>query len=141
MIQKTVISKNDKYTEKLGEELASSLKPSDIVLLQGDLGAGKTTFVRGVARGLNVKSRVVSPTFVLIRSHEGKLNHESVKLNHIDLYRVVNEDEIEELGLDEVFEDFHAVTIIEWGNRTNKIRYSWEVTFEVVDDKRRQITI
>jgi tRNA threonylcarbamoyladenosine biosynthesis protein TsaE len=100
-------------TEGAGEELGRRLRRRDLVLLRGELGAGKTTFVRGVARGSGSAAPVASPTFQLVRIYPGRL-----QLAHVDLYRLEKGDELGDLGLDELL-DAGAV-IVEWGDRINE---------------------
>lgn len=96
-------------TYNLADKLASELDGGEIILLEGDLGAGKTTFAKGIAKALGVEEEVTSPTFSLLNVYEsGRL-----KLNHIDLYRVENEEELAELGIAESLGQ-DSVTIIEW---------------------------
>jgi tRNA threonylcarbamoyladenosine biosynthesis protein TsaE len=97
-------------TEAAGEELGRRLRPGDLVLLKGELGAGKTTFVRGIARGCGSAAPVASPTFQLVRIYPGRL-----QLAHVDLYRLEEGDELRDLGLDELL-DMGAV-VVEWGDR------------------------
>jgi tRNA threonylcarbamoyladenosine biosynthesis protein TsaE len=99
-------------TERLGRTLGRVLQGGEVLALVGELGAGKTAFVRGVASGLNVRSASVSsPTFVLIHQYQGRL-----PLIHVDLYRLRTESEAENIGLHEYF-DGSAVTAIEWADR------------------------
>lgn len=93
-------------TERLGERLAKQLKAGDVITLEGDLGAGKTTFTKGIARGLGVQRVVNSPTFTIIKEYEGHL-----PLYHMDVYRL--EDQDEDLGFDEYFYG-DGVTVVEW---------------------------
>jgi tRNA threonylcarbamoyladenosine biosynthesis protein TsaE len=97
-------------TEAAGEELGQRLQKGDLVLLRGELGAGKTTFVRGVARGIGSAAPVASPTFQLVRIYRGR-----VQLAHVDLYRLEKGDDLRDLGLDELL-DAGAV-VVEWGDR------------------------
>ena len=97
-------------TERAGMLLGERLRPGDVVLLVGELGAGKTTFVRGVAQGTGSKSDVASPTFQLVRVYRGR-----VQLAHVDLYRVENSAELRDLGLDELSDQ--GAVVIEWGDR------------------------
>ena len=97
-------------TEAVGEELAPLLAPGDLLLLAGELGAGKTTFVRGLARGLGVTAPVQSPTFQLVRVYPGR-----VQLAHVDLYRLESGTELADLGLDELLDE--GVVAVEWGDR------------------------
>ena len=97
-------------TRSLGEAVASALRPKDVVSLTGDLGAGKTTLVQGMARALGVEQPVISPTFNLVREYAGRL-----RLVHMDVYRLERLNEVLELGFDEMIED-DGVVMIEWGD-------------------------
>ena len=109
-------TKNNSETKKFGFEFAGKLKGGDVLLLYGDLGAGKTTFVQGLAKGLGIKDRILSPTFVLQRIHD--VSKGNIKqLNHIDLYRIEEATGIENLGLAEMFDDKSCITVIEWADR------------------------
>jgi tRNA threonylcarbamoyladenosine biosynthesis protein TsaE len=90
--------------------LGEQLRAGDIVLLTGELGAGKTTFVRGVAQGTGSRAQVASPTFQLVRVYPGR-----IPLAHVDLYRVENEAELADLGLEELAEG--GAVVVEWGER------------------------
>jgi len=97
-------------TERAGMVLGERLRPGDVVLLTGELGAGKTTFVRGVAQGTGSRAPVASPTFQLVRVYPGR-----VQLAHVDLYRIENTSELRELGLEELAEQ--GAVVVEWGDR------------------------
>jgi len=97
-------------TEAAGEELGRRLRKGDLVLLKGELGAGKTTFVRGMARGAGSSAAVASPTFQLVRIYPGRL-----QLAHVDLYRIEHSTELADVGIDELA-DAGAV-VVEWGDR------------------------
>src|SRR5258707_4013011 len=97
-------------TEAVGEELGGCDRRGDLVLLKGELGAGKTTFVRGVARGTGSAASVASPTFQLGRIYQG-----IVQLAHVDLYRLERWDELGELRLEELLAS--GAVIVEWGER------------------------
>ncbi len=96
-------------TIRLGEILGRSLRAGDLVLLYGELGAGKTTLVRGMARGVGYRGRVSSPTFALAHIYRGK----RLTLHHLDLYRL-KEGETGELGLDELLNDPRGAVVVEW---------------------------
>jgi tRNA threonylcarbamoyladenosine biosynthesis protein TsaE len=111
-VTKTLTTHSEEETVAVGRELASTLQSGDVVLLVGDLGAGKTAFVRGLAEGLGVEpSDVSSPTFTLIQEYRGG----RVKLVHVDLYRLNDAREIEDLGLDEL--GASAILVIEWAEK------------------------
>ncbi len=97
-------------TEAAGEELGRRLRKGDLVLLKGELGAGKTTFVRGMARGAGSSAAVASPTFQLVRIYPGRL-----QLAHVDLYRIEHSTDLADVGIDELA-DAGAV-VVEWGDR------------------------
>lgn len=95
-------------TDQFATRLAKLLKPGDVIALEGDLGAGKTTFTKGLARGLEIKKTVNSPTFTIIKEYNGRL-----PLYHMDVYRVA--DSYEDLGFEEYFEG-EGVTVVEWAH-------------------------
>ena len=97
-------------TEAFGERFGKRLRAGDMVLLTGELGAGKTTFVRGVARGTASVAPVASPTFQLVRVYPGR-----VQLAHVDLYRIETPSELGDLGLDELLDQ--GAVVVEWGDR------------------------
>jgi tRNA threonylcarbamoyladenosine biosynthesis protein TsaE len=103
-------TKSGEDTRELGTALAAVVTPGDVVLLAGDLGAGKTTLTQGFARGLGVSDHVTSPTFVLMHPYEGRL-----PLVHVDAYRLDHLQEVIDLGLGEMLDD-GAVAVIEWGD-------------------------
>lgn len=141
-MDKKFITKSADETKNLGFTFARNLKPGEAVFLYGDLGAGKTTFVQGVAQGLGLNSRIISPTFVFVRIYETK-NDRIKKLNHIDLYRVEKQSEIESLGLDEVVGEEDSVSLIEWADRLLDLKpqRGYMVWFKHLDENKKEITI
>lgn len=103
-------------TTKLAEEIGHSLKGGETLALVGDLGSGKTTFMRGLAKGLGVSSRVMSPTFVIMREHQGRAG---LTLYHIDLYRLEEniEHELDILGICDTWSRDDSIVAIEWADR------------------------
>jgi tRNA threonylcarbamoyladenosine biosynthesis protein TsaE len=95
-------------TEAVGEAIGSQLRVGDLVVLTGDLGAGKTTFAKGLARGLGVTQKVTSPTFTIVQEYEGR-----VPVAHVDVYRLDRIQELHDFGFEELLES--RVTIVEWG--------------------------
>ena len=132
----TIISSSEEDTSSAGERFAKQLKAGDVVLLYGDLGAGKTAFVRGVARGLGASAdEVTSPTFTLMQEYRGRLT-----LVHVDLYRL-SAEEVSALGVEEST-DHPAVIAIEWAERWNETPSdSWRVRITDEGGDRRKITI
>ena len=103
-------------TTQLGIKLGELLNPGDIICLTGDLGAGKTHITKGIALGLGINDNITSPTFTIVNEYEGG----RLKLNHFDVYRVSDPDEIYAIGFDDyIFSD--AVSIIEWANYIEEI--------------------
>jgi len=134
-------------TEAFGSALATRLEPGDLVLLEGELAAGKTTFVRGLAAGLGGDpNEVSSPTFVLIKSYSfsgGPVR----RLHHVDLYRLENSARVlGELGLEEMLSEPDAVTAVEWPKERvaawlPEAARMWRVRLEVLEGDTRRITI
>ncbi len=127
------VSNSPSETEAAGERFGKRLRAGDLVLLTGELGAGKTTFVRGVARGTGSTAPVASPTFQLVRIYAGR-----VQLAHVDLYRIETLSELADLGFDELL-DAGAV-VVEWGDRINE-RDAALVQLEHLEGDRRMIRV
>jgi len=123
-------------TERAAEELARGFRGGEVVLLQGELGAGKTAFVRGLARGLGIDpDGVSSPTFVLLTRYPGRLH-----LDHADLYRLAGDGDERELGLEEL-PGPDGVLAVEWAERLERppwLRW-WSVALEHAGDDRRRL--
>jgi tRNA threonylcarbamoyladenosine biosynthesis protein TsaE len=136
LVSKTFITSNFKETQKLGRDFAKVLKKGDTVCLYGDLGSGKTTFVQGLAEGLGIENRIISPTFVIVRSYELGV----MSFYHIDLYRIESEKDIESLGLDEILDNKNNIVAIEWaeklGNIIPKKRIDVEFSYKNNDVRR-----
>src|SRR5262249_43125730 len=115
-------------TTALGRKLAAELKPGAIVLLCGDLGAGKTTLVKGIAEGFQAAEadRVTSPTFTLIHEYRGP----QVTLYHIDLYRIDTPRELDTLALDDLI-DANSILLIEWGEKFERFRRERDVEIAI----------
>ena len=113
IVSHDIISNSKTQTKVFGEKLAQFLNPGDVIALIGDLGSGKTTFTKGIAKGLEVKNPeyVNSPSFVLIREYKGRLN-----LYHFDLYRLDNLYDMEYIGIEEYL-DAGGVVVIEWAQK------------------------
>ena len=101
----------EKETYEIGREFAAQLKPHDVVIFFGDLGAGKTCFVKGMAKGLGIEEVVTSPTFSIVNEYAGKM-----PLYHFDLYRVLDGDALYDIGFFD-FLEYPGVCVIEWGER------------------------
>lgn len=120
----TYISKNDKETQQIAREFSKKLTPGDVVLLYGDLGFGKTTFTKGIAEGLGIQARIISPTFTIVRNHG--------VLQHVDLYRIESSQQLIELGFEEIIADQNTITVVEWPERVQVLpKKRWDVRFEL----------
>jgi tRNA threonylcarbamoyladenosine biosynthesis protein TsaE len=132
----TRVTRSEEETLAVGRELAATLRPGDVVLLSGDLGAGKTAFVRGLASGLQIDpNQVSSPTFTIVHEYRGG----RLTLYHADLYRLARtatgDIGLEEMGVKD------GVLAIEWPDRlTHALRGARVVNLEIVDDTTRRIT-
>jgi tRNA threonylcarbamoyladenosine biosynthesis protein TsaE len=136
-VTKTTTTHSEPETAALGRELAETLSAGDVVLLVGDLGAGKTAFVRGLAEGLGVhRDEVSSPTFTLVQEYRGG----RLPLFHVDLYRLDDPREIDDLGLDEIAED--GVLAIEWAEKLSRaMAAAVTVRIDHADGDARDLTI
>ena len=130
-------SKSAEETQKLGEHIAAYLKPGDVLCLYGDLGSGKTTFVQGIAKGLEIEEIPNSPTFIIQREYPVTKNGIST-LYHLDLYRMENESDIQSTGISSTLKEKDAVVIIEWPEKALKLlpEKRIDVHFSHQDDSR-----
>lgn len=131
------ISKNEHETESIGEIFAKTLSGGTVVAMYGDLGAGKTAFVRGMAKGMGLDCRVSSPTFTIVNEYLGER-----ELIHFDMYRLSDADELFDIG----WEDYlnrGAVCAVEWSENVEDAFFGDEiiVRIEKLDDSTRKITI
>lgn len=141
-----LISTSDKETEDFGKNLAESLGPGDIVCLHGELGAGKTTLVKGIAEGLGIKEDITSPTFTLLNIYKIK-NHKYkiTNLVHIDTYRLKDELELFDIGVEDYLGQPGIVTIVEWPEKIASLLKNKKVINITIDHRKleteREITI
>ena len=116
-------TKSSAGTVAIGRKLAELLTPPRLLILRGDLGAGKTTLVKGIAAALGAAEpdEVTSPTFTLVHEYSGELNGKPVKLLHLDLYRLDAERQLDSLGIEEMRTP-DAIVLVEWGEKFKSIR-------------------
>lgn len=129
------LSHSEEDTRSFGVELGRRLQGGEILLLQGDLGVGKTQLAKGIARGLGVAAEIVSPTFTLAAQYEGRL-----PLAHYDLYRIESAAELREIGYLEE-EDRRTVRVVEWGERVAPPQDAIVVTIVLLPSGQRQIEV
>ena len=136
-MEKCVFTSSEEETESCGEELARELSPGSVVALYGDLGAGKTAFVRGLARGLGIRESVSSPTFTIVNEYPG-----SIPLFHFDMYRLRDEQELFDIGWEDYL-DRYGICALEWSERVEGAigPEAVRVTLRRLDDTRREIRI
>lgn len=138
-----VVTNSAEETQKFGEELSAKLLLGDLILLKGDLGAGKTTLVQGIAKGLNAERQPNSPSFAIATEYKMPLGI----FRHIDLYRLDNpEIDIDTLGLPEMLTDEKAITVLEWPERLQQMWERKGRTIEVAfsygtDPNQREISV
>lgn len=121
----------------LGRLFAETLTNDEVVSLEGELGSGKTTFVKGVGQALNVDSEIISPTFVILKDYNGRK-----PLYHFDFYRLSDEFQILDIGFFDII-DFPGVKFIEWGNKFNTLMkyFDYIIRFEIVSEYIRIVRI
>lgn len=131
------ITHSETETEALGEKLAPDFRPGDVVALYGDLGAGKTAFVRGMARGLKSPNRVTSPTFTIVNEYEGE-----IPLFHFDMYRLGGADELFGIGWDDYLAR-GGICVVEWSENVETAfdGSEYTVNIEKCSEDERRITV
>ncbi len=138
-MQIEVISESEEMTQDIAEKYAKSINSPTVILLVGDLGAGKTTFAKGFAKGLGIKELVTSPTFTIMNDYKsGRLN-----LYHFDMYRLSSKEEAEELGFAEYFDlrTLDGVCLVEWAENVKGLLPALcvEITLKKIDETKRKI--
>ena len=132
-----ILSHSLKQTREIAAGLAPQLKSGDVLALAGNLGSGKTAFVKGLASGLEcAKNKVLSPTFVLMRQYKGK----RATLNHFDLYRLKNIHQLEQIGYEEYFYS-DGITAVEWADKIEEClpKEYLRVDFKILDENKRRL--
>ena len=133
------VTKSAKETQGVGETFGYTI-PS-VICLWGDLGSGKTTFVQGLAKGLGITSRLLSPTFIIVRRYD--IPTTSQQLYHMDLYRMMSASDIEGVGFSEILTDPNAIVVIEWPERLGKLlpEKRVDIRFFVLPNEHHEIII
>ncbi len=154
-----IITQSGEETQKFGEEFAVALTDR-VIALYGELGSGKTTFVQGMTKGLGIKQRIISPTFVIVRQYKispprspfGHLGGGEATTStparcnafyHVDLYRIESKNELKGLGLEEIISDPQNIVAIEWAEKIKDLlpKKRIDIYFEYIDEHKRRITI
>ena len=131
----TFISTSREETEKFAQKFAKTLRAGDVVVLDGDMGAGKTVFAKGVAKGLGIEEEVTSPTYAYMNDYDGRLFH-------YDCYRIESVAQAESLGLADYF-DMGGICLIEWAQNIAPLlpKYVKKVAIKKLDENRREIVL
>ena len=134
-----VLTKNATETKKFAANFAKNLNAGDILCLYGNLGSGKTTFVQGLAEEFGIKRRIISPTFIIVRSY--KVNN--MNFYHIDLYRVQSKQDLLGVGIDEILKDEKNIVCIEWAEKLSDLipQKRIDIRFKHLDNDKREIDI
>jgi tRNA threonylcarbamoyladenosine biosynthesis protein TsaE len=145
---KRFLTKSEKGTEKLGEKIGKKIlkekldKSAKILVLEGDLGGGKTTFLKGFAKGLGIKEKILSPTFILFRKFQIP-NSKFQNFYHIDCYRIEKAKEILNLGFKKIIKDPKNIVAVEWAERVKEVlpKKVLKIKFKILGKKEREILI
>ena len=139
------ITTSETETIELGKHFAERLMVGDTVALEGDLGSGKTEFIKGVCEYFNVDEIVTSPTFTIINQYSGEKQDKDISIYHIDLYRIKTKKEFDEIGFQDCIFSDNAIKLIEWAEKANGMlpdsRYVVEITPDDDSENKRSITI
>jgi len=144
------ISKSEKETHSFAKKIAKELRGGEVLCLIGDLGAGKTAFVKGLAAGLGIKNIITSPTFVLMKVYESlkrknikTLKQNLIRLAHIDAYRLDDGEQLLGIGVDDYFNDSNCIVVIEWADRVKDIwpKKAIKIEFKILKGDKREIRI
>lgn len=133
------LTKSAKETKDLGKSYAKKIKSGDFLAFYGNLGGGKTTFIQGLAEGLNITRRIISPTFIIVRHY----NLEKGSFYHIDLYRTQTKHDLLSVGLDEIIDNNENIVAVEWSDKLGDLKPEkrTEFHFEYLNEKERKIQI
>lgn len=128
---------NDREMTYFGQMFASTLKGDELLLLQGPLGAGKSTFTKGVGLSLSVQESIISPTFVLVREYGNP-----IRLVHVDLYRVDTVEELQEIGIQDIL-DREAICVIEWADKFPALQQwaTYQLRFSILSETVRKVEV
>jgi|YNPMSStandDraft_1061717.scaffolds.fasta_scaffold00010_16 tRNA threonylcarbamoyladenosine biosynthesis protein TsaE len=136
-------SKSEIETINFAFSFSKNLKDNDILILEGNLGSGKTIFVKGLAKGFSIYDDIISPTFLIVNSYYGK----NIKLNHFDLYKIEDFDELYYIGIEEYLENKGNINIFEWGMKFIDYFISYNVPnifiikIKIVSEDEREIEV
>lgn len=139
MNEETIITNSKEETTVFAENFAKILKGGDFLAFYGDLGSGKTTFIQGLAKGLGIKRRIISPTFIIVR-HYGL---DKGNFYHVDLYRTESKHDLLSIGLDETTQDKNNIVALEWAEKMGEMlpKQRVDIHMRYIDENKREINI
>lgn len=138
---KEYIAKSQAETEKIARDLVQKLRGGEVLALVGNLGAGKTVFVKGLAKALGIEDNITSPTFVLMKIYQTK--HEKIKrLVHVDCYRLEKTEDLAEIGLADYLNDPENIVVIEWADRVvNLPKNTININIDYIEGQTRRVRV
>ena len=136
-----MLTRSAEETIEYGLKFAKTLKGGEIIGLVGDLGGGKTTFVKGLAEGLKVAETINSPTFVILKVYPGKISDKKIEFIHVDAYRAESIEDIKSVGIEDYFDRDDVVVVVEWAEKIREIlpKKTKYIHFEHISQDSRRI--
>lgn len=133
------ITNSKEETQSIAVDLAKKLQPGDFLAFYGELGSGKTTFIQGLASGLGIQRRIISPTFIIVRHYQLAKGN----FYHIDLYRIQTKHDLLSVGLDQIIEDRKSIVALEWAEKMGELlpKQRIEVHCQNLGENKRKIQI
>jgi tRNA threonylcarbamoyladenosine biosynthesis protein TsaE len=145
MLNTKHITNSEEETIELGKNFASNIVPGDIIYFYGDLGSGKTEFIKGICEYFKVIDIVTSPTFTIMNKYIGEKKGNEIAIFHIDLYRIEKDKELDEIGFEDCLFENNSIKLIEWAEKAesllNKPTYMVKITPDEYSENSREITI
>lgn len=138
-----MITRSQEETIEAGIEFAGELSGGEVIALTGDLGSGKTTFLKGLAEGLMVEDTITSPTFVLLKSYPGKIKRSNINFVHIDAYRTDSIEDIKSVGIEDFLGRKDVIMAVEWAEKIKEIlpKKIIKINFKTINENNREVKI
>ncbi|MGA2666822.1 MAG: tRNA (adenosine(37)-N6)-threonylcarbamoyltransferase complex ATPase subunit type 1 TsaE [Patescibacteria group bacterium] len=138
-----MITKDREATIESGHQFAKTLKGGEVIGLIGELGSGKTTFVKGLAEGLHINETITSPTFVILKVYPSKIERKKIEFVHIDAYRVETIDDIRSVGIEDFLGRDDTIIVVEWAEKIKEVlsKKTKYIHFKYKDPDSREITM
>ncbi|MEK7143172.1 MAG: tRNA (adenosine(37)-N6)-threonylcarbamoyltransferase complex ATPase subunit type 1 TsaE [Patescibacteria group bacterium] len=138
-----MISYSPQETIEYGRQFAKKLKGGEVIGLKGELGSGKTTFIKGLAKGLKIQEIITSPTFVILKTYPAKIGQKKIKLAHLDCYRLKSIQDAKSIGIEDYLGRKDTIVVIEWPEKISKIlpKNIINIHFKHLNPSQRKIII